>query len=131
MATGFALTGVRRQFRKTLIVTPIVGGAGLLVASLLGHPAAGALFCAGLALGLINSRLVIGAAVRYAASEDSSKKPVVAGSLKRLGAITLVAFVLAYLFRPEGIATVFGLALFQLIMMGGASGPLMREVRNG
>lgn len=131
MASGFALTGVRTQFRKILIVTPIIGAIGMTAASLLGYPIAGALFCVGLALGLINTRMVIGAAVRYAATEDPSKGPVISGSLQRLAVITVVGFGLAYAFRPEGLAVLIGLAFYQVLMMGSASGPLLREVRKG
>lgn len=131
MDTDVALTDVSRHYRKTLVAAPIAGGVGLLLSALLGYPVAGAMFVAGLGLGLLNSRLLIGSASRYSASGDSRKRPLVFGALQRLAAITLVAFALAYIFRPEGLAVLAGLAAFQVIMMAGASGPLLREVRKG
>lgn len=130
MTASLALTDLSRQYRKTMIAAPFVGGVGLLVSSLLGHPVAGVMFCVGLALGLINSRLVIGATVRFSESgQDSGTKPFIFGALKRLGAITLACFALAFLFRPEGLAAIVGLAVFQLIMMSLGASPLLREVR--
>lgn len=144
MTPGIALTDVSRQYRKVLVLMPFIGAAVLLLSFVLGHPIAGATFCFGLLLGLINSRLMIGATARLSEgaaklSEEggdvsesagaASKTPFIVGSLKRLGAITLAAAVVGYFFRPDGLAVVVGLGVFQLTMMVGVAGPLLREVR--
>ncbi len=131
MEQGLALADVNRRYRKTLVASALVGGAGLLVASFLGHPVAGGLFCAGLVLGLVNSRLVIGATARFASDADASKRRFAFGALQRLAVITLVALLLAYAFRPEGLAVFAGLVAFQMILIAGATGPMLREVRKG
>jgi hypothetical protein len=43
--------------------------------------------------------------------------------------VSLLALVLAVLFRPEGLAVLFGLAFFQLLMLAAASGAMVRTLR--
>jgi hypothetical protein len=86
--------------------------------------------CAGLGLGAFNSWLVQRSVVRFAASQAPSKKRQFALSvLGRLGLVTVLALACALLVRPAGLAVFAGLAAFQLLMLGGASLPLVKELR--
>jgi hypothetical protein len=49
--------------------------------------------------------------------------------LQRLGALTAVALLIAFAFRPQGFTVLIGLAAFQLLMMGAAAGAMLRQLR--
>ncbi|MQA87345.1 MAG: hypothetical protein GEV03_22635 [Streptosporangiales bacterium] len=119
-----------RNYRKALIGAAILGGVGVIVGTLLGYWAAGVLLCVGLALGGINSRLMLSSTFRLAESEVVGKRPFMLGTLWRLAAITAVALALVFAFRPHGVAVVVGLAVFQLLMVVTAGASVLREVRN-
>jgi hypothetical protein len=69
--------------------------------------------------------------VRFATSEAANRKRRFTLSvLGRLGAITVVAGGCAFAVRPDGLGAIAGLAFFQLIMIGGASVPLLKELRS-
>jgi hypothetical protein len=120
---------VTKGYRRVLIMAAIFGMVGLVVSLAVGHYIAGVTLCVGIALGFINARLTLSAAARYSETQDSSKRPIIFGSLKRLGAITVVALLLAYALRPDGLATLAGLALFQILLLGKTSTSLLRELR--
>lgn len=131
MAVIHALTDLSRHYRKALIGVLFMGGLGLIVSALLGHPLAGVLLWAGLALGFINSRLALSSVSRFTAGEDHSKRRFAVSAARRLVAITVVAVALALTFRPDGLAVIIGLGVFQMLMLGTASGEMLREVRKG
>jgi len=115
--------------RSVLVAIPF-GVVALVLVALVGHPLAGAFVFLGLALGALNSWLVQRSVVRFGASEAADKKKrFVLGSIGRLALVTLVAAVVLYLARADGLGILAGLALFQLIMLGGAAVPLVKELR--
>jgi peptidoglycan/LPS O-acetylase OafA/YrhL len=124
MASDAALGGVTRGYRRVLIVTIGLGLAGLIVAIVLGHYLAGVTLC-----GFVNTRFTISAAAKFSGTEDRRKRPIVFASLQRLGLITAVALLVAYAFRPDGIATLAGLALYHVVLLGNTSSALHRELR--
>jgi hypothetical protein len=107
-----------------------VGGVLLVVCALLGHPAAGAFLLVGLVLGAFNSMLVQRSVVTYAsATGHGRKKRFIGGVLVRLGGVTLLALLAILLVRPDGLGLLAGVGLFQLIMLIGATMPLIKELR--
>lgn len=129
MTEGLTLTDLSRNHRKSLVGAAVLGGIALIVASLLGYWVVGALLCAGLALGVVNSRLMLSSTIRLAENDEVSKRPFMFGTLRRLAAVSAVALALVYLFRPEGVAVVVGLAVFQLVMVTTAGVSIAREAR--
>lgn len=129
MATDAALGGVTRGYRRVLIVTVGLGLVGLIVAIVIGHYLAGVTLCVGLGLGFVNTRFTLVAAAKFSGSEDRRKRPIIFASLQRLGLITVVALLVAYAFRPDGIATLVGLALYHVVLLGNTSTALHRELR--
>ena len=116
--------------RSVLVAIPF-GAVALVLLVLLGHPLAGVFVFVGLALGAFNSWGVQRSVVRFGESEATDKKKkFILGSVGRLALITLVAGVIILLTRVEGLGVLAGLALFQLIMLGGAAVPLVKELRN-
>src|SRR4051794_5609313 len=103
----------------------------IIVAAALGQVVAGLLFGVGLCLGAANGVAAQLAAARMAAGDITDRTVVVRSSLRRLGAITLVAIAIAFLARPTGWLVLLGLAAYQLIATGATIGATMRELRNG
>jgi hypothetical protein len=129
MAADVTLDGVTRGYRRVLIVAAAFGVVGLIVTALLGHYMAGLTLCVGIALGFINARLTVSAAARFSKGKNRGKRPIILGSLQRLAAITAVALLVAYSFRPDGIAVLAGLALFHILLLGNTSTALLGELR--
>jgi hypothetical protein len=129
MTADVTLGSVTRGYRRVLIVAAALGIVGLIVTALLGHYMAGLTLCVGIALGFINARLTVSAAARFSTTKNRSKRPIIFGSLQRLGAITVVALLVAYSFRPDGIAVLAGLALFHILLLGNTSTALIGELR--
>lgn len=129
MTADAALGGVMRGYRRVLIVAAVLGVVGLVVSTLLGHYKIGLTLCVGIALGFINTRLTVSAAARFSRSQNRSKRPIIIGSLQRLALITVIALLVAYAFRPDGLAALGGLALFQLLLLGNTSTALIGELR--
>ena len=119
------------NLRRSVIVAACVGVVGLVGCALAGHLAMGLFVLLGLALGALNTLLVQRSVVRFAASGAANRKRRFTMSvLGRLAGITVVALICAFLARPDGLGVIAGLALFQLIMLGGASVPLLKELRS-
>jgi ATP synthase I chain len=119
------------NLRRSIIMASCLGVAAVLVTGLLGHVLMGLFACVGLALGAGNTWLVQRAVVRFAASEAPNKKARFARSvLGRLALITLLAVGLGLLVRPDGLGVFGGLAFFQLLMIGGASVPVYKQLKH-
>jgi hypothetical protein len=52
------------------------------------------------------------------------------GVLGRLAIVSVIAVSFAIVFRPAGLAVIFGLAFFQLLMLAAASGSMIRTLRS-
>ncbi len=124
-----ALVDAGRRYRLALIACPVAGLTGLTVLSVLGYPVAGAALCAGLFMGFMNSRMVIAQAAKFTQVENPSKRALALGVLQRLGALTAIALLIAFAFRPQGFTVLIGLAVFQLLMMGSTASAMVRQLR--
>jgi hypothetical protein len=108
-----------------------VGVVAVVVAGLLGHVLMGLFACVGLGLGALNTFMVQRAVVNYAASEAPNKKARFTRSvLGRLALITVLAVGVALIVRPDGLGVFGGLAFFQLLMVGGASVPVYKQLKS-
>jgi ATP synthase I chain len=115
--------------RRVFVVTLVLGGLGLLGASLLGHPAVGALFLVGLILGWVNNVMTVRSILKHTEGGDPDRRHFAKISLIRLGYITLIAAVFLVAFRREGIAVLAGLAVFHILASLASSLPLLKEFR--
>jgi hypothetical protein len=119
------------NLKRSVLVAIVIGALALAVVAVIGHPLAGGFVYLGLALGALNTWLVQKSVVHFGESEAADKKRrFVIGVIGRLSLITLVAAVVLYLARLEGLGVLAGLALFQLIMLGGAAVPMIKELRH-
>ena len=106
-----------------LVVVAVAAGAYL------GHIMFGIWMFVGLALSLANAKLVQLYVQGITAEENPRKRPVAINSVLRLALLTVVALVVAFLARPDGIGVMFGLALSQVILVLNTVIPVMKGLR--
>jgi hypothetical protein len=113
-----------------LLVLPVaLGVVAIVLSAALGHVPIGLLITVGLALGALNGLLAERALSRLSPTDDRSV--VVAGSMRRLGIITVIALVIVVAARPDGWTVLVGLAVYQLISLAAALGVAKKEARTG
>lgn len=115
--------------RRVFVVALVLGGLGVLVASLFGHVAIGFLFLIGLVLGGLNNVMTIRSILKYTQAGDPDRKKFAKASLLRLLYISLIAAVFLIAFRREGIAVLAGLAVFHMLAVLATSLPVLKEFR--
>ena len=117
------------NLRRPLLMAGALGAIGLLATGLLGHIWMGVFGIAGLALGLLNTRLVQRSVSRATITENPSKRALAFSALGRLAIITILAVGLALIFRPDGLGVFAGLAIFQFIITASTAGTVVKELR--
>ena len=116
---------------RLLIICAALTGVALLAAGFGGNILYGAFFGVGLGLGLINALLVRRAVEAITAEDHPLKKKMAVNSATRLLIITAVALTVAFVFRGHGgIAVLFGLAIFQALLVMTTSIPVLRKIRS-
>jgi hypothetical protein len=119
------------NLRRSVIMGACVGVIAVVVSAFDGHLLMGLFGCLGLGLGALNSRMVQKAVLSYGHSEAINKKAMFTRSiLARLGLVTIVAIGCAYFIRPDGYGVFAGLAFFQMLMLGGATVPVYRQLHS-
>jgi hypothetical protein len=115
---------------RLLIVCVALTGLAVLAAGFLGNVLFGVFFGAGLALGLLNALLVRRAVEAITAGDHPLKKKMAVNSATRLLVITAVAMTVAFVFKAHGgIAVLFGLAIFQALLVMSTSIPVLKKIR--
>ena len=116
---------------RLLIVCVVLTGLALGAAGFIGHIFFGVFFGVGLVLGLINALLVRRAVEAITAEDHPLKKKMAVNSATRLLIITAIALGIALFFKKhDGIAVLFGLAIFQALLVMSTSIPVMRKIRS-
>ncbi|KKF03670.1 ATP synthase subunit I [Mycolicibacterium obuense] len=116
---------------RLLVICAAVSGLVTVAAALVGYPLFGAFFAIGMALGLTNALLVRRAVDSITAGDHPLKKKMALNSASRLLAITVVGLTIAFVFRPMGLGVLFGLALFQVVLVMSTSLPVLKKLRAG
>ena len=114
---------------RLLVSCAVLGALAELLSALLGHPAFGGFFAGGLVLGLLNAVLVQHAAHAITSQAHPLKRMMALNSAVRLMIMTVVGLTIAYIFRPAGLGVVFGMALFQVLLVLSTMLPVVRAVR--
>jgi hypothetical protein len=127
-ATGQLMVPVGTP-RRVFVVALVLGGVGLLIASVLGHVVVGTLFLVGLVLGAANNIMTVRSILKATEAADPDRKKFAMASLRRLAYISLVAVVFLIAFRREGIAVLAGLAVFHMLAALATSLPVLKEFR--
>lgn len=115
--------------RRVFVIAAVLGGVGLVIGSVLGHPLVGGLFLIGLALGVVNNVMTVRSIVKHTDAGDPDRKQFAFASLRRLGYISLFAVFFLLAFHREGIAVLAGLAVFHMLAALAQSLPLLKEFR--
>lgn len=116
------------NLRRSVLISIALSVIAIVAFSLAGHPLAGVFGAIGLALGAANNWVLQKSVI--ARSTGGVTKGRFNGSFAlRLGGTTVIAAVLALLFRPDGVATFAGLAVFHVLMLVGAALPVFRSLR--
>jgi hypothetical protein len=115
--------------RRVFIIAAVLGGVGLLIASLVGHVIVGLLLLVGLALGAVNNILTIRSILKFTAAGDPDRKRFAKASLARLAYVSLIAAVFLIVFRRDGIAVLAGIAVFHLLAALATAVPALKEFR--
>ena len=132
MFAQLPLIELNAVLRRSYFIAGVIGAAGLILTSLLGFPLVGLGLIAGLALGAVNSRVARTSMARYVAGAAGPQKSVfMASSLVRLGAITAVAILVIIVARQVGWGMVFGLALFQFVVLASTARTMLKSLRSG
>jgi hypothetical protein len=114
-----------RLFAVCIVLT----GLATLAAGLLGHVMVGVFFGIGLGLGLLNAVLVQRSVEAITAEAHPLKRKMALNSATRLLVMTVIGLTIAFIFRPQGLGVVFGMALFQVVLVISTALPVMKKIR--
>jgi ATP synthase I chain len=124
----FSIPQISVVARRTAFVGACVGAVALVLGVVTGYPLVGLGVCLGLALALVNFRLISRATVKAAASaEENKRRPLAFNTLGRLGVISVVALAITFFVRPLGFGILIGLAFFQFSMLGNVVVTMLRN----
>jgi hypothetical protein len=122
------LPEISRMLRRTVFATLGVGIVALVVLSLVGYPLAGLGACIGLALGIVNIRLVMSTASRLNASGTTKvRRPMAMNTLSRLGLTTVIVIGLVIVNLALGMGVLGGVAVFYFLFVVSLVVTLLRQ----
>ncbi|WP_167099281.1 ATP synthase subunit I [Mycobacterium sp. DL592] len=101
------------------------------LAAFAGHIMYGVFFGIGLALGLLNAVLVQRSVESITAGDHPLKRKMALNSATRLLIISAIGLAIAFSFRPTGLGVLFGLALFQVLLVLSTALPVWKKIRTG
>jgi hypothetical protein len=116
---------------RLLVISLVLTLIAVAAAGALGHPMVGVFFGVGLLLGLLNALGVQRSVAAITAEEHPLKKKMAMNSASRLLFITVIGLTVAFVFRPDGLGVVFGLALFQVVLVLSTALPVWKKLRSG
>jgi ATP synthase I chain len=114
---------------RLLAICVVLTGLATLAAGLLGHVMVGVFFGVGLGLGLLNAVLVQRSVDAITAEAHPLKRKMALNSATRLLVMTVIGLTIAFVFRPQGLGVVFGMALFQVVLVISTALPVMKKIR--
>jgi hypothetical protein len=116
---------------RLFVISLVLTALATLGAGLSGQPMLGVFFGIGLLLGLLNAVLVQRSVNVITAKDQPLKSSMAVNSAMRLAIITVIGLVLAFAFRPNGLGVLFGLALFQVLLVFSTAMPVWKKLRTG
>jgi hypothetical protein len=114
---------------RLFAICVVLTGLATLAAGLLGHVMVGVFFGVGLGLGLLNGVLVQRSVEAITADVHPLKRKMALNSATRLLVMTVIGLTIAFIFRPQGLGVVFGMALFQVVLVISTALPVMKKIR--
>lgn len=116
---------------RLLVICIVLTVAAIAVAAKLGQVLFGVFVGIGLMMGLLNALLVQRSVAVITAAAHPLKMRVVTNSASRLLVFTVIALIIAFVFQPAGLGVVFGLALFQVLLVASTALPVWKKIRSG
>jgi hypothetical protein len=116
---------------RLLVICIIVTAAAIAAAARLSHVMFGVFFGIGLMMGLLNALLVQRSVTVITDSANPLKTRMAMNSASRLLVLTVIGLIIAFIFRPAGLGVVFGLALFQVLLVVSTALPVWKKLRAG
>lgn len=121
-----SLPEIEQLLRRTVFAALGVGVVALGVSIGLSHPLAGLGVFVGLALGLVNIRLITRSVARLAANPVDRPRRVLAGrSLGRLGMTTVVVLGLSLASLQVGLGAFAGISLYYFVLIANVARALL------
>jgi len=118
MFTNVSLPDLTTASRRTVLSAIIFGVIGMLACLALNVPLTALGLGIGLALGILNFRMIVRSVAKVGESEiENPKKPLAANSVGRLAVISLIAVGFLFLSFDLGLGVMVGLAAFQFLLM--------------
>jgi len=117
------------DLRRVAIIAGCLAAAGVVALVAVGRPLTGLFLVVGFGLGMLNALLLRRAAGQFASADGGGKRRFALGALGRLAVITAAALAIGVLVQPAGVGVFIGLALFQLLLVGVALVPLLKDLR--
>ncbi|MGI5125488.1 hypothetical protein ACQEVB_01610 [Pseudonocardia sp. CA-107938] len=128
METPYTPPVTRATVRRSAVIAAVVAVIAFAVCIPMGYGLYALFGVVGLALGLLNSFMVMRAVVNFAATKPSRGR-FTGSVLGRLAVITVLAFAVALLFRPQGVAVFAGIAIYQFVAVMSSMVPLIKEIK--
>jgi hypothetical protein len=116
---------------RLLAICGALTALAVIVAATAGYFLFGVFFGIGLVLGLLNAVLVQRSVDSITAGDHPLKRKMALNSATRLLVITVIGLTIAILFRPLGLGVLFGLALFQVLLVLSTALPVWKKIRTG
>ncbi|MCV7342949.1 hypothetical protein [Mycolicibacterium rhodesiae] len=116
---------------RLLAICAALTALAVVLAAVAGHLLFGVFFGVGLALGLVNAILVQRSVESITAGDHPLKRKMALNSATRLLVITSIGLAIAIIFRPLGLGVLFGLALFQVLLVLSTALPVWKKIRTG
>lgn len=116
---------------RLLAICAALTALAVVLAALAGYVMFGVFFGIGLALGLLNAVLVQRSVESITAGDHPLKRKMALNSATRLLVITVIGLTVAFIFRPQGLGVLFGLALFQVLLVLSTALPVWKKIRTG
>lgn len=114
---------------RLLVISLALTVVAIAAAGSLHHPMVGVFFGVGLLLGLLNAVGVQRSVAAITAEAHPLKKKMAMNSASRLMIITVLGLAVAVVFRPAGLGVLFGLALFQVLLVVSTTLPVWKKLR--
>ncbi|AKK28942.1 ATP synthase subunit I [Mycobacterium sp. EPa45] len=116
---------------RLLVICAGLTALAVVLSAVAGHVLFGVFFGVGLALGLVNAVLVQRSVESITAGDHPLKRKMALNSATRLLVITTIGLAIAIIFRPLGLGVLFGLALFQVLLVLTTALPVWKKIRTG
>ncbi|MCB0926389.1 MAG: ATP synthase subunit I [Mycobacterium sp.] len=128
----FVLPAVAFRPVRLGIICLVLAGLAAGLSAYLDYPYFGLFFAIGLAMGLGNALLIRRAVTNITAKDHPLKSQMAVNSAVRLLVMSVVGLAIAYKWAPVGgLGTLFGIALFEALLVATTSLPVLKKLRAG